>query len=163
MANIASEVWNAVEETKLKTEEQSSRESMVFRDPIATTIITTRVGTSVLAYGTATEAELDYSKTPDLKSQVEELTKGFLDAMNHVEALSNRVIELEKKQSSSSAFREITNAEAKKEITDFIVRKKSEGINEIGMIDIVKSLELPMDQVAPIVYKLVESGKLSKI
>ncbi len=106
---------------------------------------------------------LDNTEVLDLTNQVEKLTTGFLNAINHVKELQNRVIELEKKQLVSSTFREeVTDAEAKKEISDFIKDKKREDVSEVWSADVAGDLMLPIEQVSKVMHALEKGGEISK-
>lgn len=60
-------------------------------------------------------------------------------------------------------FKEISDIEAKKEITNFILREKKKGIKRMRAIDIVKRLKLPAYQVEKIIDGFLKEKKLFEI
>ncbi len=59
-------------------------------------------------------------------------------------------------------YREISDADAEKEITELIIRLRAAGNKKISALDIVSILVLPPEQIERILEKFENSGRLSE-
>lgn len=60
-------------------------------------------------------------------------------------------------------YRNIPDDLAKKEITEFILDKRKEGIIQISVFDVISSLQLPPEQVDRIMEEFEKEGKISEV
>lgn len=60
-------------------------------------------------------------------------------------------------------FRKISDAKARKEISSFILEKKSESITKLSILDFVLSLRLPAEQVSKILDGFEKEKKIKEI
>lgn len=60
-------------------------------------------------------------------------------------------------------FKEVSKAEAKKEITSFILGQHKEGIFKVSILDIVLNLKLPASQVENIMDDFVKKNKVKEL
>ncbi|MDP2820816.1 MAG: hypothetical protein Q8O39_01250 [bacterium] len=80
------------------------------------------------------------------------------------ESLRNEIDALQKSlRLKECNFREISDAQARKDIHQFIIQKKKEGLKSIRTINIVSSLGLPANQVEEIINKLIKRKKIVEV
>lgn len=61
------------------------------------------------------------------------------------------------------SFRKLTDKQAKKEISDFILAQKSEGTTQLTIFDIVLKLKLPAQQVEKIMDGFEREKKVKEV
>ena len=107
-------------------------------------------------FGTSPNVSLE---TPLGSSYVIIKAEGLERMAEEIETLKKKLFEKEE----TTEFRKISDSEARKKITDFILKRKEEGIRKIGILDIVVNLSLPAEQIEKIMGKFEKEKKVAKV
>lgn len=99
------------------------------------------------------------SKFSETKGYMLIEAEGFERMAEEIEILKKKLFEKEE----TIEFKKISDSEARKEMTDFILKRKKEGITRIGILDIVVNLSLPAKQIKKIMEKFEKEKKVAKV
>ncbi len=91
---------------------------------------------------------VDFDDWQKMKEKVEELEKRIGGVFEQKEIIK---------------FKKISESEAKKEITDFILQMKEKSISKISILDIVCSLNLPPEQIERVMEQFKSKKKVSEV
>jgi len=76
-----------------------------------------------------------------------------------VDARINEILNSE----DSFEFQDVSDSEAREKMKSFILKKKEEGITQLGTLDFVLSLRLPAQQVESILDEFETSKKIKEV
>lgn len=88
---------------------------------------------------------------------INNIVSGLVD--KRVDERINEII----KSDDFLVFRDISDKEAKKEITKFILQKKDEGVTQLTTFDFVLKLKIPAVQVERIIEKFEKEKRVEEI